>query len=196
MLTTTNPNLIIAIGASAGGLREIVTIVEGLPLQFAGTLIIATHRDPKRESRLADILGRRAHVRVLEPADEESLECATIYIGSPDETVEVNGHEFDVAIDTSGYARMRRIDDLFESVAKSAKENAVGVILSGMLNDGVAGMRAIKNAGGRCVIQSPSDAACPSMPLNALDEVDPVFMGSAAEIASFLVELAAGRQCR
>ena len=190
-----NSNLIVAIGASAGGFKEIVTIVEGLPQWFAGTLIVATHREPTHENMLANILAKRARVRVEEPEDEENLECTTIYVGHSDETVEVDGEEFDVAVDTSRYARMHRIDDLFESVAESAGKNAVGVVLSGMLNDGTAGMRAIKNAGGRCIIQTPSDADCPSMPEHALAEVDPVFVGTAAEISSFLMEMALGEQC-
>ncbi|MBB3209236.1 chemotaxis response regulator CheB [Rhodopirellula rubra] len=192
---SSNTSLIVAIGASAGGFKEIVTIVEGLPCWFAGTLIIATHREPKHENVLADILARRARIRVDEPEDEECLECTTIYVGHSDETVEVDGDEFDVEVDTSRYARMHRIDDLFKSVAESAGRNAVGVILSGMLSDGTEGMRAIKSAGGRCIIQSPSDADCPSMPLHALAEVDPVFVGTAAEIASFLMELALDETC-
>ena len=191
----TNPNLTVAIGASAGGFKEIVTIVEGLPQWFAGTLIVATHREPKHENMLAEILAKRARVRVEEPEDEENLECTTIYVGCGDETVEVDGRQFDVEVDTSRYARMHRIDDLFESVAQSAGKNAVGVILSGMLNDGTAGMRAIKDAGGRCIIQSPSDARWPSMPLHALEEVEPVFVGTAAEISSFLMEMALGEKC-
>ena len=195
MPTTVNPNLIVAIGASAGGFKEIITIVEGLPLWFAGTLIVATHREPKHENVLGDILARRARVRVEEPEDEESLECTTIYVGHSDETVEVDGEEFGVEVDTSRYARMHRIDDLFKSVAESAGKNAVGVILSGMLSDGTAGMRAIKDAGGRCIVQTPSDAACPSMPEHAIEEVEPVFVGTAAEISSFLMEMALGEQC-
>ena len=190
-----NQNLIVAIGASAGGFKEIITIVEGLPPSFAGTLIVATHREPKHENVLADILARRARVRVNEPADEESLECTTIYVGHSDETVEVDGQQFDVEVDTSRYARMHRIDDLFKSVAHSAGKNSVGVILSGMLNDGTEGMRAIKDAGGRCLVQSPSDASYSSMPLHALAEVEPVFVGTAAEISSFLMEMALGEHC-
>ena len=190
-----NPNLIVAIGASAGGFKEIVTIVEKLPQWFAGTVVFATHREPKHENVLADILSKRARVRVDEPEDEKCLECTTIYVGCPDETVEVDGKEFDVEIDTSFYARMRRIDDLFQSVAESAGKNAVGVILSGMLSDGTAGMKAIKDAGGRCIVQAPDDAVCSSMPLSALKEVDPVFVGTAAEISSFLMEIALGEKC-
>ena len=195
MSSPANPNLTVAIGASAGGFKEIVTIVERLPRSFAGTLIVATHREPKHENMLANILAHRARVRVEEPEDEESLECTTIYVGRSDETVAVDGNQFEVEVDTSRYARMHRIDDLFKSVAKSAGKNAVGVILSGMLSDGTAGMRAIKDAGGRCLIQSPSDADYPSMPVHALAEVEPVYVGTAAEIASFLMEMSLGEEC-
>jgi two-component system chemotaxis response regulator CheB len=191
-----NPNLIVAIGASAGGFSEIVTIVKTLPVDFAGTLIIATHRYPNHENVLARILADKARVCVAEPADEDCLECTTIYVGKSDERVEVDGEEFDVEVDRSKCARMHRIDDLFVSVDQSAGENAVGIILSGMLSDGVVGLKAIHDAGGHCVIQSPKDAQSADMPINALAEVDPSFPGTTDEICRYLAELAKGRQCQ
>jgi len=191
-----NPNLVVAIGASAGGFQEIVKIVESLPADFAGSLVIATHRAPGYKNTLADILAYKATVRVDEPEDEECLECTTIYVGSPNDTVEIDGDQFDIEDDRSDYARMHRIDDLFESVARSAGKNAVGIILSGMLYDGTAGLKAIYDAGGRCVIQSPRDAQYADMPKNALAEVDPDFLGTTSQICDYISALAAGRHCQ
>ncbi|XZE45180.1 chemotaxis protein CheB [Pirellulaceae bacterium SH467] len=190
-----NDRLLVAIGASAGGLKEIVTIVESLPTWFAGTLVVATHRDPRAPNVLADILTKRARIRVDEPEDEEQLECTTIYVGKANERVEVDNAEFSIERDSSNYARLHRIDDLFESVAKSAGKDAVGVILSGMLSDGVEGLKAIHDAGGYCVVQSPTDAEFPSMPSNALSRVDVDFVGTAQEIASYIMEISLGRNC-
>lgn len=192
-----HPNLLIAIGASAGGLKEIVKIVELLPDWFPGSLLIATHRTPDVRNTLVEFLGDRARVEVSEASDDGKLDCATIYIGSPNSVVEVDADgRFDVRFDVSRYARMHRIDDLFVSVAKTAGRNAVGVVLSGMLWDGTAGMQAIKEAGGRCIVQDPADADCDSMPLNVLRAVEVDFIGSTEEIASQIMEMGCGRSCQ
>ena len=188
-----NPNLIIAVGASAGGFKEIVQIVESLPNWFQGTLLIANHRAPDQENTLLDILSSRARVDVQEPEDEECLECTTIYIGDSRDVVEVDGRKFDVEQDTSRYARLRRIDDLFRSVADSAQKNAVGVILSGMLRDGVDGLKAIHAAGGTCIVQDPDDATCDSMPRKAIAEVPVDFVGTTEDIVSRIMEISMGR---
>ncbi|QDT11558.1 chemotaxis protein CheB [Planctomycetes bacterium K23_9] len=188
--------LVVAIGASAGGFQEICLIVEQLPTQFAGTLLIATHRQPDKPNTLATILGHLARVEVDEPVDEECMECTTIYVGAPNERVEVEGEEFDVEDDRSRHARIHRIDDLFKSVAESAGKNAVGIILSGMLEDGKEGLRAIHKAGGFCMVQDPGDADFRSMPDNALDAVPIAFVGTTQAISSKLMEISIGRRCR
>jgi two-component system chemotaxis response regulator CheB len=70
------------------------------------------------------------------------------------------------------------------------------VILSGALSDGIAGLQAIKAAGGTCLVQSPDDALFESMPREALAAIEPDLVGTPLEIASHLIELAAGRKCR
>jgi len=188
-----NSSLVVAIGASAGGFKEICLLVEQLPTWFAGTLLIATHREPDKPNTLAAVLAGRARVKVDEPVNEQSMECTTIYVGAPSEKVEVDGDEFDVEDDRSDYARIHRIDDLFNSVAESAGKNAVGIILSGMLKDGTDGLRAIHEAGGICMVQDPGDADFRSMPDNALDAVPIAYVGSTEDISSKLMELALGR---
>ena len=187
------PDLVVVLGASAGGLKEIVLLVERLPAWFRGTMIVATHRQPGHPNVLANILKDRASVEVIEPVDEKSLECFTIYVGKPSETVTVDEKVFDVKIDTSQYARLHRIDDLFKSVAESAGRDAVGVILSGMLSDGVDGLEAIQKAGGYCMVQRPSDADFDDMPNNALGRIAPDFVGTTEEISDVLTELARKR---
>jgi two-component system chemotaxis response regulator CheB len=187
------PEMLVAVGASAGGLKEIVLLVEQLPSWFRGTMIVASHRKPAEDNTLAMILANCARVDVIEPVDEEALECTTIYVGKAEETVEVDDLEFDVAVDMSAYARIHRIDDLFKSVAESAGRNAVGIVLSGMLSDGVDGLEAIQKAGGFCIVQRPSDAEFDSMPNNALARLTPDFVGTTEEISSMLMELALKR---
>ncbi len=192
------PNLVVVIGASAGGLQEIVKIVASLPASFAGSIIVATHRDPQNAvpNLLPEILDARTQVSVEEPINNEYLSCSTIYVGTANQRVEVvEGGEFKVEIDATRFARMKRIDDLFVSVAETAGENAIGVVLSGRLSDGASGLAAIKKAGGYCFVQHPEDALFDSMPLEALDRVNVDFVGSVDEIAAHIVQIAAGRTC-
>lgn len=192
-----NSNLVVAIGASAGGLKEILTIVNSLSPSFAGSLVIATHRSPENGSMLADILRFHTNVKVSQPIHNGSLSCSTVYVGDAAERVEVGEDgNFDVFQDSSKFARCRRIDDLFISVAETCGPNAIGVVLSGMLEDGVLGLSSISKAGGHCIVQDPADASYESMPSRALDEVNVDFVGTAAEIGKHLVAIAATRVCR
>lgn len=190
------PNLLIAVGASAGGFKEVLKLVDCLPEDIQASLVIAMHRDPARPNMLADILRARCNIEVCEPDDDQPIECATVYVGSPKDRVEVEKDgTFDLQVDSSRFARLARIDDLFSSVAKTAGGNAVGVVLSGMLWDGVAGLRAIKEGGGTCIVQDPEEAQYQSMPVNALKEVAVDFVGTTEEISSQIQKLAAGREC-
>lgn len=153
-------------------------------------MVIASHRAPESTNLLLEILARRASIQVLQPEDEECLVCTAIYIGDSRATVKVVGGSFSVKEDVSAVSRIRRIDDLFVSVAQSAGARAVGVILSGMLSDGVAGLRAIHEAGGTCLVQNPHQATFDSMPENALASVPADFVGSTDEIAARIVEIA------
>ena len=188
-------NLVVAIGGSAGAVHEIVTIISKLPGNYQGCIVIATHRHPSHPNILAQVLGFNAHVEIAEPSDHESLECTTVFVGAPDEKVKVSFDEFQIERDPTGKSKLKRIDDLFSSVAKSAKHNAVGVILSGMLSDGVKGLKDIHDAGGYCIVQDPDDARFDSMPNKALSEVNANFVGTAEEIADVLIEIAEGRTC-
>ena len=191
-----NPNPTICIGASAGGVEAILRVVGMLPDDLQATVLVATHRPPDRPSRLDEVVARRADMRVSAPVDGETLSCSRIYVGDSHETVRVDGTQFDVEEDVSRYARMHRIDDLFRSVAASAGRNAIGVVLSGMMWDGVEGLLAIARAGGRTIVQEPLDASFEQMPVEALRALSPDFVGTAEEIGVRLAEACAGRACR
>ncbi|HEX4415521.1 MAG TPA: chemotaxis protein CheB [Lacipirellulaceae bacterium] len=110
--------------------------------------------------------------------------------------ITVDGRRIHLHVVPDRIERMQWIDDLFFSIAESAGENAVGVILSGALSDGMADLKAIKAAGGTCMVQSPGDAAFQSMPQSALSSVECDVVGTPLEIASSLIESAAGRRCK
>lgn len=189
-------NLVIAIGASAGGLPPMIDLLERLPEDLQATVIIATHRPPDaRENRLAKILRRYTQLHLSEPADGQKLDCATLLVGAPSEYIVVRGRQVRVSALHDRAMRLTRIDALFETVAEAAGPNAIGVVLSGMLWDGVAGLQAIQAAGGRCLIQHPMSAEYTDMPRNALNAVDPDFVGDAIQLAEELTRIARDRRC-
>ena len=189
------PNLLIAIGASAGGLQEIFKIIDQTPDDFSASIIVATHRSATEENMLAEVLANNTRLTVVSAVDGDTLSCAHLYVGRGQDMITVEGRNIDIDIDINNYRRLERINDLFKSVAETAGKNSVGVILSGMLSDGVDGLEAIKAVGGFCCVQHPDDAEFDSMPLKAIARVDCDFIGTAREIGLRLVELAAGRSC-
>lgn len=184
------PHLLIVIGASAGGLVEFVEIVRGLPDDFRAIVVVATHREPGAPNHLRSILDGASLMPVSEPVEGQSMVCATIYVGDSSDSVQVDGGAFRVVRDITRVARMHRVDDLFETAALSAKSNCVGVVLSGMLNDGTRGLKAIHDAGGYCIVQDPNDADFAGMPENALKGVAAHFVGTTDRIVDKLIELA------
>lgn len=189
------PNLLVVIGASAGGLEPISDILRRLPDDFQGTIFIATHRRPEFGNMLADILESRTDIKVTTPVEGETIHCTTIYIGNASDVIEVEGDYIGVELDSQRIRKLQRIDDLFFSAARSGRENTVGIILSGFLWDGVKGLKEIARRGGRCIAQDPKEADFGDMPRNAIAEVEMDFVGSTKEIAELLIEWADGRNC-
>jgi len=192
-MTATYPNLLIAIGASAGGLQEILRVVGEAPDDFSASIVVATHRSATEENLLAEIISQNTRLSVVSAVDGDSLSCAHLYVGRGQDMITVEGRNIDINLDIENYRRLERINDLFKSVAETAGKNAVGVILSGSLSDGVDGLEAIKKVGGYCCVQHPEDAEFSSMPIHAIERVDCDFIGTAREIGVRLVELAAQR---
>lgn len=194
--TSHTGNLVIAIGASAGGLAEIIEICESLPQQFNGTVIVALHRAPMSErNELASLLANKLAIDVSSVCEGDHLCCATVFVGRATESTEVVGEEFQTTVDTTLTGRMSRIDDLFVSVAAEHGSNAVGVILSGTLDDGVAGLKAIRESKGRCLVQTPTDAALSEMPTNAIECLEPDFVGTSQQIARRINQMATDYDC-
>jgi two-component system chemotaxis response regulator CheB len=139
---------------------------------------------------LAQLLQRRSRLGLIEPIDGEALAIGRVYLGRPDERIQLRGDGISVTRTEGRLSKLQCIDDLFSSIARTAGPRSVGIILSGMLDDGTRGLRDIRAAGGTCIVQRPRDAEYQDMPMNALREVDAHFIGSAAEIANRLVKIA------
>jgi two-component system, chemotaxis family, CheB/CheR fusion protein len=154
---------IVVIGASAGGIDALSTLVGTLPADLPAPIVIAQHLDPRRESHLSDILNRRSTLPVRIVTDRETLLSGTIYVVPPNNHVEIIAGEVVVHPD---HVRppLPSVDLLFTTAAAAFGENTIAVILTGTGDDGSAGARDVKAAGGTVVIQNPATADFPGMP--------------------------------
>jgi two-component system, chemotaxis family, protein-glutamate methylesterase/glutaminase len=159
---------IVAIGASWGGVRAVGVVLRGLPDEFPAPIVIAQHRGEENPTRLADALGRHSPIHVVEATDKDVLKPGHAYLAPPGYHLLVERGS--VSLSTDDHVRFSRpsIDVLFESVADSYGEDAVGVILTGASDDGAAGLARIRRRGGVTVVQEPATAERPTMPEAAL----------------------------
>jgi two-component system, chemotaxis family, protein-glutamate methylesterase/glutaminase len=179
---------IVVIGASAGGIEALTAVVQSLPQDFAAPLALVVHIPADSPSMLAQILGRRTPLKAKQAEDGEALVNGTIYVAPPDRHVLI---ERDRTIRTVRGPRENRhrpsIDPLFRSAALAAGPNCIGVVLSGSLDDGTAGLIAIKKCGGVAIVQNPEEALYPSMPRSAIEHVEVDYVLRARDIAEQLV---------
>jgi two-component system, chemotaxis family, protein-glutamate methylesterase/glutaminase len=158
------PFEIVAIGASAGGIEALHSIVAPLPSGLPVAVLIVQHLDPRHKSLLAFLLGRHARVPVKQAVHDEAIAPATIYVAPPDMHLLVANGRLELSHSKLVHFTRPSIDLLFESVAGAYGERAIGVILTGSGIDGATGIQAIKRMGGTTIVQDPATAAHPGMP--------------------------------
>jgi two-component system chemotaxis response regulator CheB len=180
---------VVVIGASAGGIETLRTLVAALPDDFAAPICVVLHTAPQSPGLLDSILARAGRLPATNAVNGERLNAAHIYVAPPDFHLLI---EPGIVRITKGPRENRfrpAIDPLFRSAAQVYGPRAIGVILTGSLDDGTDGLWAIKQLGGCAVVQDPTEALFPSMPQHALDHVDVDYVLPIAEIAPLLVKL-------
>lgn len=180
---------IIVIGASAGGIEALRTIVAGLPKDLAASIFIVMHTGSDSPGILDRILQRASNLPTLNPKDKESIHKGSIYVAPPDYHLMIEPDRICLSRGPKENRFRPAIDPLFRSAAQIYGPRVIGVILTGGLDDGTAGLWAVKRLGGTTVVQHPNDALFPSMPINALRYVKVDYTVPLAEIAPLLVEL-------
>lgn len=181
---------IIVIGASAGGVEALRVLVRALPAQLAAAVFIVLHIPPHIPSTLAAILNRAGSLPVRQAEDGLRIRPGQIYVAAPNHHLLV--HEQSVQLSRGPRENRHRpaVDALFRSAAYIFGPHVVGVVLTGALDDGTAGLYAIKQRGGYTIVQDPNEAMYSSMPQSALDEVEVDECLPLEAIALRLVELA------
>ncbi|WP_198038824.1 chemotaxis protein CheB [Skermanella stibiiresistens] len=187
---------IIVIGASAGGVQALQALVAGLPPDFPAAILIVVHMTPNLPSRLASLLARAGPLRARNGYDGAPIEPGVILVAPPDHHMRVgmSGDGGVIALDHGVREKRARpaVDPLFRSAATAFGDRVIGVVLTGLLDDGSAGLAAVKRRGGIGVVQDPSDARWPDMPRNAMAATPVDFVVPLAGIADLLVKLVAG----
>ncbi|MBT2322324.1 chemotaxis protein CheB [Variovorax paradoxus] len=176
---------LIVIGASVGGVNAMLGLAAALPPDFPAPILFVQHIGA-HPSRLPELVSAQGPNPAVAPQDGEVPAAGTIYIAPPDHHMLLEDGAIRLSRGPKEHHARPAIDPLFRSAALCCGRRAVGVILTGALDDGTAGLRAIKQCGGIAVVQDPQDAIEPSMPLSALACVDPDFVVPLAGMAQLL----------
>ena len=177
---------VIVIGASSGGLDPLVKLVRNLPPTLPAAVFVVVHVRPDAPSQLPAILNRAGSLPAAHAVDGEPIRRGRIYVAPPGFQTYVHRGRISVRLGPQENSNRPAIDALFRTAAHHYGPRVIGVVLSGALDDGSAGLEAIKRAGGIAIVQDPEDAAFAAMPTNARDRVDVDFSIRADELGASL----------
>lgn len=178
---------IVVVGASAGGISALQSLVRNLPGDFQAAILIVLHLSRQSGGLLPDILAGATGLPVSNARHNEEIRTAHIYVAPPDRHLLV-GPERRIYLGNGPKENRFRpaVDPLFRSAALNEGRKVIGIVLSGGLDDGTAGLCAIKQGGGLTIVQDPSEAEVPSMPRSALQHVAADYCMSAEKIGEML----------
>ena len=162
---------IIVIGASAGGFEAIKKIAAALPGDLDASIFIVWHMSSDIRGILPQVLNRVGPIGAVHPVDGERVESNRIYVAVPDHHLVLDEGQIRITRGPKENRFRPAIDPLFRSAARDYRRRVIGVVLSGSLDDGSAGLWTVKNRGGLAVVQDPWDAEVASMPENAIRAV-------------------------
>lgn len=181
---------VVAIGASAGGVEAIVKAVGGLSPDLPYAYLVVLHVPAGAPSVLAQILARSSGLPTRSPNDGDPLRPGAIHVCVPDRHLLVDDHRTRQTRGPTENGHRPAINALFRSVAVTFGPRAIGVLLSGVLDDGVLGLAAIRSRGGTTICQSPEDALFPGMPTEALRAKVVDHQVTASDLGGLLSQLA------
>ena len=180
---------IVVIGASAGGIEALKKLFATIPEDFDASVFVVVHTSPNSPGLLGEILERSGPLHAVTVRTSEPIKPATVYVAAPDHHLII---EPGVARATKGPRENRfrpAVDPLFRSAAQTYGGRVIGVVLTGALDDGTAGLWAVKHLGGTAVVQDPSDAYADSMPRSAMQHIAVDYCEPLSEIGALLVRL-------
>ena len=180
---------IIVIGASAGGVEALRTLVHALPAHFPASVFVVLHISARKPSALPTILSHAGPLPAQHPTNNTLIERERIYVAPPDCHLLVEVGQVRLSKGPKEKGTRPAIDPLFRSAAHAYGPRVVGVILTGARDDGTAGLLSVKRSGGVAIVQDPDSARFPDMPRSALASVTVDYTVPLSSIASLLFRL-------
>ena len=184
---------IIVVGASAGGITALSELLSSIPDDLKASIFVVLHLPAASPSVLPAILTRAGKLKAYHPVDGEQIKPGVIYVAPPDHHLLLEGRRVLVKKGPKENNFRPSIDALFRSAAYVYGPRVIGIVLSGLLNDGTSGLWSVKRLGGITIIQEPTDADYPSMPLNVLDYVKVDHAITAFEMGPLLKKITSER---
>jgi len=182
------PPAVVAVVASAGGVEALTSFVAMLPAGFPAAVLVVLHIPPEGPSVLPRILTRAGKLPARHPADGEPLARGVIMVAPPNRHLTVADRHIRLLSRARENGHRPSADVLLRSAAEVFGDRAAGVVLSGTMDDGAAGLRAIAAVSGLTLVQDPKEAPFPGMPLAAIAEARPQFVGPVRALADQVCE--------
>lgn len=180
---------IIVVGASAGGVPALIELVRNFPPGLKASVFVVLHVSPHLPSQLPQIITRSGYLKAVHPRDDQVMEQGMIYVAPPNHHMLLEDNRILIKKGPKENRFRPSIDALFRSAAYTFKTRAIGIILSGMLDDGTSGMWSVKRMGGLAIIQAPDDAIYSSMPNSVVEYVDADYTVPVSEMAGLIQQL-------
>jgi two-component system chemotaxis response regulator CheB len=183
---------VILIGGSQGSISAVRTLLGGLPARFRAAVGVTLHRSAMFASSLVDVFDKQSPLPVVEPGNGRLFEPGMVYLAPRDHHLVFRAGAVWLDRGPKHHFARPAVDVMFTSGAEQYGSRVIGVLLTGNLSDGVAGLVAIKQRGGLSLAQDPAEAEAPSMPQNAVkyDDVDAIF--PIASLSALLSKLVSG----
>jgi len=175
---------IVVIGSSAGGIEALRALFARLPHDASATFFVAQHLSPHSTSELDRILQGCTRMHVAFARYCQLIMPDTVYVAPPDRHLIIEGDRVRVTRGPKECRARPAVDVLFRSAATWFGQRVVGVVLTGALDDGTAGLWQIKDRNGLALVQDPDDALYPSMPASAIEHVQVDCIGDIAALAA------------
>ena len=181
---------IVVIGCSVGGVEALQQLVGGLSQNLPVAVLVVLHLSPQGHSVLPEILNRAGELPAVHPKDGETIRMGRIYVAPPDNHLLVDDGRLRVVHGPKENRHRPAVDPLFRSAARWYGSRVIGIVLTGSLDDGTAGLMSIKKRGGVAIVQDPEDALCGDMPQNAMNNVEVDYVVPVEEMPKLIQELA------
>lgn len=181
---------LIVIGASAGGIPAINEVLQGFPEEMDAAVVVVLHVSQKSNStNIANSFRRNSSLACSVATNEMPLRKGHLYVAPPEHQLMIKDHSLRLNRGPHENKYRPSIDVLFRSAAVNYGNRTVGIILTGLFEDGTSGMHAIKRSGGICIIQDPAEAQFSDMPRSVLNKINVDYQARLKDIPDIIKEI-------